>query len=238
MSSSKGSNFVTANKILSALPPQEYAHFFSHLELVTLARGKILYDFAEPISSAFFMLSGMVSLLSITEDGSTTQVSMVGSEGVIGIPLVLRVNKAPYRMMVQIPGKAMRARAELFAREFNRGGPLQDIVLRYIHALITQIAQSAACNRFHTVEERLSRWLLISHDRIKSDTLHLTQEALSHMLGATRTNVTAAANALKKKRVIDYRRGDITIIDRKRLEAIACECYKIVTAEIDYLRAA
>jgi len=229
---------VTSNRILATLPRREYTEFFSHLEPVHLARNKVLYEFGDPIRFAFFLTSGMVSLLCIMEDGSSTQVSMVGNEGVIGIPAILRVNKAPYRMMVQIPGKALRVRADFFTKEFRRDGPFQDIVLRYIHALIMQISHSAACNRFHTVEQRLSRWLLISHDRITSNTLHLTQEALSHMLGASRTNVTEAANSLRRKGIVDYHRGDIRIIDRQKLEAVACECYRTVCAEIDCIRAA
>lgn len=238
MSTYKETQILAGNQILGALPRQQYPLLFSHLELVNLPRSKILYDFTEVISSVFFMVSGMVSLLSITEDGSTTQVSMVGSEGVVGIAALLRVNKAPYRIMVQIPGKAMRVRVEVLVKEFNRGGPLQDMLLRYLHALITQISQSAACNRFHTIEQRLCRWLLISHDYVKSDTLALTQESLSHMLGATRTNVTEAANNLKRAGLIHYRRGDIQIIDRQGLEKAACECYRIVTKEIGRLRAA
>lgn len=238
MSTSKKNQILDSNQILAALPRQQYPLLFSHLEPVQLPRSKILYDFSDLISSVFFLTSGMVSLLSITEDGSTTQVSMVGNEGVVGVAAILRVNKAPYRIMVQIPGKAMRVKVEVLVKEFNRGGPLQDKLLRYLHALITQISQSAACNRFHTVKERLCRWLLISHDCVRSDTLVLTQESLSHMLGATRTNVTAAANNLKRTGLIHYRRGDIQIIDRQGLEKAACECYRIVAKEIGCLRAA
>lgn len=229
---------ILANQILAGLPRQQYPLLFSHLEPVQLPRSKILYDFTDLISDVFFMLSGMVSLLSITEDGSTTQVGMVGSEGVVGIAAILRVNKAPYRIMVQIPGKALRVRSEVLVKEFNRGGALQDMLLRYLHSLITQISQSAACNRFHTVEERLCRWLLISNDRVELARLSLTQEALSHMLGATRTNVTAAANKLKRAGLIHYRRGDIQIIDRQGLEEAACECYRILADEMGRLRAA
>jgi len=238
MSTSHESQILSTNQILAALSRQEYPSLFSHLQIVHLARSEILYDLADPMPSAFFIMSGMISLLSITEDGSTTQVSMVGNEGMVGIPAILRVNKTPYRIMVQIPGKAMRIRSDVLVKEFNRGGPLHDLLLRYIHTLITQISQSAACNRFHTVEQRLCRWLLISHDRVKADTLHLTQEALSHMLGATRTNVTSAAVNLRRAGLIDYRRGKIEIRDRKGMKKAACECYRIVTEEIGCLRAA
>lgn len=238
MSTTKEAQALTTNQMLAALSRQEYPLLFSHLEPIHLARGKILYDLGDSISSAFFLLSGMVSLLAITEDGSTTQISMVGNEGLVGIAALLKVNKAPYRVMVQIPGKAMRISTSVLIREFDRGGPLQTLTCRYLHALISQISQSAACNRFHTVEERLCRWLLISHDRVKADALPLTQEVLSHMLGATRTNVTEAAAHLKRAGLIDYRRGNIQVVDRQGLESTACECYRVVTAEISSLRVA
>lgn len=238
MSASHASSLLTANQILSVLPRLQYPLLFPKLEPVHLARGRILHNLAEPISSAFFIMSGMVSLMSITEDGSTTQIGMVGNEGVVGIPAVLRVNKAPYQAIVQIPGKAMRVRIDLLTNEFNRGDPLQDLLLRYIHALISQISQSAACNRFHSIEERLCRWLLISHDRIKSNTLQLTQEALSHMLGATRPNVTSAAISLRGTGLINYHHGSIRILDRQGLERAACECYRVITKEIGSFRAA
>jgi CRP-like cAMP-binding protein len=180
----------------------------------------------------------MVSLLATTENGSTTQVGMVGDEGLVGIPAVLRISKAPYQVTVQIPGRAMRVRAEILVREFAREGPLQDILLRYVHSLLCQISQSAACNRFHRIEQRLCRWLLISHDRVKADDLPLTQEALSHMLGATRTNVTKAASALKEAGLIQYRRGTIRIINRLAMENLSCECYRVITQEMGSFRAA
>ncbi|HEY0005396.1 MAG TPA: Crp/Fnr family transcriptional regulator [Pyrinomonadaceae bacterium] len=229
---------LTENRILAALSRQEYAYLFSRLQPVYLSRGKVLYDFADPFSYAYFLTNGMVSLLSITEDGSTTQVSMVGNEGIVGVASVLKVNKAPYRIIVQIPGQALRVRTDVLCSEFNRSGQLQDLMLRYLHALLTQISQSAACNRFHTIEERLCRWLLISHDRVKANMLQLTQETLSHMVGASRTNVTIAANNLKKSGLITYSRGNIEILDRVGLESASCECYRIITEEIGYLCAA
>lgn len=188
--------------------------------------------------SAFFITSGMVSLLATTEDGSATQVGMVGDEGVVGVPALLRIDKAPYQVMVQIPGTALRVRTDVFVKEFHRNGLLQDILLRYIHCLICQISQSAACNRFHTVEQRLSRWLLISQDKVNSKDLVLTQETLAHMLGATRTNVTKAAASLKLAGVIQYRHGRIHIINRPALEKLSCECYRVITEEIGCFLAA
>lgn len=238
MSSLGRSHILTSNQILSALPRQQYPLLFPSLEPVKLARGQILYDLADPIRSAFFIMSGMVSLLATTENGSTTQVGMVGDEGMVGIPAILRISKAPYQIIVQIPGRAMRVKPEVLVRESSREGPLQDILLRYIHSLICQCSQSAACNRFHTVEQRLCRWLLVSHDRVKSDLLPLTQEALSHMLGATRTNVTKAATALKLAGHIQYRHGNIRIVNRPGLEKLSCECYRVITEEIGSFRAA
>lgn len=238
MSSAGSSRVFTSNQILSALSPQTYPILFSNLQAVNLERGRILYDLAEPITSVYFITRGMVSLLATTENGSTTQVGMVGDEGLVGIPAVLRISKAPYQVTVQIPGRAMRVRAEILVREFAREGPLQDILLRYVHSLLCQISQSAACNRFHRIEQRLCRWLLISHDRVKADDLPLTQEALSHMLGATRTNVTKAASALKEAGLIQYRRGTIRIINRLAMENLSCECYRVITQEMGSFRAA
>ncbi|HKC63416.1 MAG TPA: Crp/Fnr family transcriptional regulator [Pyrinomonadaceae bacterium] len=229
---------LAGNQILSALPRQQYKRLFSCLEPVHLARSKILYHLADRITHAFFLTSGMVSLLATTEGGAVTEIGMVGNEGVVGVPVALGVEKAPYQIEVQIPGRALQVKSEVLVEEFNRGGQLQDMVLRYIHFLVTQIAQSAACNRFHTNEQRLCRWLLIARDRVKSDTLHLTHEAVSHMLGATRANVTTAAINLKRAGLIDYHRGNIEIVDRQGLETAACECYRHITEVIGSFRAA
>lgn len=238
MSLQKESRFPAINRILAALPRQEYANLFAQLEPTRLIRSKILYEFGAPVRHAYFVTSGMVSLLSIAENGATTEVSMVSTEGLIGVPIILGVETAPYRIMVQLPGTALRLRAEVLKREFQRGGPLQTLVLRYIHQLLLQITQSASCNRFHTTEQRLCRWLLISRDRIKSDTIDLTQEAVSHMLGAPRSRVTLAMGALKRAGLVQHTRGSIIIIDRPRLELSACECYKVVKDGIQHQLAA
>jgi CRP-like cAMP-binding protein len=238
MSSAGSPHTLTSNQILSALPRQQYPLLFSSLQAVTLDRGQILCDLADPIRSVFFVTSGMVSLLATTEDGSTTQVGMVGDEGVVGISAILKISKTPYQVIVQIPGRAMRLRAEVLVNEFSRDGPLQEILLRYVHSLICQISQSAACNRFHWIEQRLCRWLLISQDRVKSADLPLTQEALSHMLGATRTNVTKAATTLKRAGLIQYRHGNIQIVNRPALEKLSCECYRVISEELLSFRAA
>ena len=226
------------NQILFALSRQQYPLLFSNLEVVQLPRGKVVFHLAEPIKKVLFVASGMVSLLATTEDGSTTQVAMIGNEGLIGIPAVLGISKAPYQVTIQIPGRAMAVKAEILVEAFRQPGPLQDILLRYLHSLISQISQSAACNRFHTVEERLCRWLLVSCDRAKSNNLPLTQETLSYMLGAPRTNVTKAATALKRAGLIKYQRGDIQILNRLGLEQRGCECYRVISEHLGAFRAA
>jgi CRP-like cAMP-binding protein len=226
------------NQIINALSRKEYPALFASLQAVQLPRGKVLYELGDRIDYNFFVMSGMISVLAITEDGATTEITMIGNEGVAGISALLGINEAPYRMQVQIPGKGMRIRTTVLVEEFNRRGPLRDLMLRYIHSLILQISQSAACNRFHTIEQRLCRWLLVARDRVESDTLHLTQEALSHMLGSNRTNVTAAATSLKSAGLIEYRRGSIQILDQDELEKTACECYRAVREHLRYLRVA
>jgi CRP-like cAMP-binding protein len=229
---------LTTNQILDALSRKDYPVLFASLQAVHLPRGKVLYELGERIDYSFFMMSGMISLLAITQNGSTTELSMIGNEGVAGISALLGINEAPYRMAVEIPGKGMRIRTTVLLEEFRRSGPFHDLLLRYIHSLILQISQSAACNRFHSIEQRLCRWLLIAHDRVDSNTLHLTQEALSHMLGSNRTNVTAAAASLKSAGLIEYHRGSIRILDQDKLEKTACECYRAVTDHLGYFRAA
>jgi CRP-like cAMP-binding protein len=177
----------------------------------------------------------MLSLLSITEEGRTIEVGMIGNEGMTGVPVILRSGKAPYEVMVQLAGNALRIRGDALREAFNRGGTLQDLLLRYTHSLLIQVAQSAACNRFHTVEERLCRWLLVSRDRVQTDTIQLTQEFISHMLGVPRTSVTMIAGALQKEGLIKYSRGKITLLDRRGLEAASCECYRRVQEGIGQL---
>ena len=226
------------NRLLAALPRAEYLRLLPHLKLVHLPPGKILYDVGESVRYAYFPRGGMISLLSITEDGRTVEVGMIGNEGVAGIAAVLRTGTAPYQMMVQLPSNAMRISGEVLQEEFRRSHALQDLLLRYTHMLLLQVAQSSACNRFHTVEERLCRWLLISRDRLQTDTLHLTQEFLAHMLGVPRTSVTMAAVDLQRKGLVRCGRGRITIVDNGQLEATACECLRVVRTGISQFLAA
>ena len=214
------------NRLLASLPQDEYARLSPHLELVRLTPGKILYNAGDAVRHAYFPKGGMICLLSTTERGRTIEVAMISNEGMAGIPIILRCEAAPYQVMVQLAGNALRIRASALQAEFNRGGRFQHLLLQYTHTLLTQIAQSAACNRFHTVEERLCRWLLVSRDRVQTDTIRLTQEFLSHMLGTPRSSVTAVAGTLQREGLIAYQRGKITILDRRGLEAASCECYR------------
>lgn len=232
MSLVKASISPFENRILATLPRLEYARLSSQLEIVKLPQGKTLYEAGGTIRHAYFLKSGMASLLSMTEDGDTVEVGMVGNEGVIGLPAILRINSTPYQVVVQLPTTAARIRADVLRTEFDQGGRLQDLLLRYMHTLLTQISQSAACNRYHSMRARLCRWLLVSRDRVHSNTLNLTQEFLSQMIGAPRTRVTMVACDLQKKGLIRYSRGKIQILDRQGLETISCECYRIVREEI------
>ena len=199
---------ASENRLLAALPRQEYERLLPHLERVHLPQGKVISEVSDLIRHAYFPFNGIVSLLSMTEDGETIEVAMVGNEGMIGVPIVLRAGITPYRTMVQITGEAMRLKAEALIKEFNQGGRFQDLLLRYAHALLAHVSQSAVCGRFHTVEARLSRWLLVTRDRVNSDSFQYTQEFLSHMLGTPRTVVSVAACNLQDAGLICYRRGE------------------------------
>lgn len=226
------------NRILAALPRAEYESLLPYLKEVHLPRGKVLFEEGDLITHAYFPLSGVVSLLCMTEAGETVEVAMVGNEGMVGVPIILRVGLTVHRSMVHIQADALRIRSDLLKVEFDRNGPLQDLLLKFTHTLIAQITQSAVCNRFHTVEARLGRWLLVIYDRVRKDTFSLTQEFISHMLGTPRTVVTVAANKLQDAGYIHYRRGKITILDRQGLESAACGCYRVVTNEISRFTAA
>jgi CRP-like cAMP-binding protein len=238
MSLLKDPNDRFGNRLLAALPREEYARLSSHLVLVRLTPGKILYNAGDIVSHALFPKAGMICLLSTTAGGRTIEVGMIGNEGMSGVSIVLRSEIAPYQVMVQLAGHAIRIRGDVLRAEFNRCGRFQDLLLRYTHTVLLQIAQSAACNGFHTVRERLCRWLLVSHDHVPTDTIPLTQEFLSLMLGVPRTSVTMIAGALQKEGVIRYRRGKISILDRPRLERASCECYRLVRQEDEHFHVA
>lgn len=222
------------NRLLAALPREEFDRLRPHMENMHIAQSEIVYQAGDTVRDLYFPNNGMVSLLSMDEAGTTIEVGMVGHEGVVGLPVILRLNTTPYLAMVQIASDVVRIRGNVVKVEFDRGGRLQDLLLRYTHVLITQISQSAVCNRFHTIEKRLCRWLLIARDRVKSDSLNLTQEIIAHMLGTPRTGVTMAAVSLQRAGLISYSRGKIIILDRRRMEANSCECYRIVKKEFDH----
>jgi CRP-like cAMP-binding protein len=227
-------HLASENKILSALPQDEYERLLPHLERVQLPQSKVVSDAGDIIRHAYFPLSGMFSLLSTTENGETLEVAMVGNEGVVGVSLAWKARNVPYQVMVQITADTLRVNATTLMAELRRGSRLEELMLMYAHSTLVHVSQSAVCGRFHTVEKRLCRWLLVARDRIKSNDVQLTQEIISHMLGTPRTVVTTAACNLQDAGLIRYRRGKITILDPQGLEKAACECYKVVKKELSY----
>lgn len=221
------------NQILASLSPQKYESVLPHLEQVQLIRGQILNEIGLTIEYAYFPTEGVISLLSAIEDGGTIQIGFIGNDGVAGLSVILGVKVSPYRAMVQIPSVAMRIKAKVLKSEFDQGGRLKEVVLRYAHALLTQVSQFAVCNHFHKVEKRLCLWLLITRDLIQSDTFEFTQEFLANMLGVPRTSITMIAGSLQKAGLIHYRRGKIQLLDHHGLESAVCECYQIIKEERD-----
>jgi len=222
------------NRILAALPPEQFARLQPHLSTVRLERDEVLYITGDEIRYVYFPISGLMSLLSTTETGSTVAVAMVGNEGIIGLPVILKNKMIPYEVTVQTETVAYRMKAEDLQREFDRCEALHELILRYLNVLIAEISQSALCHRFHTVEEALGRWLLMAQHRLNTDSLNLTQEIISHALGVPRTGVTMAAGALQRAGLIRYSRGKIVIVDRARLEANSCECFRIIHDELNH----
>lgn len=221
------------NRILAGLSRKEYARIAPDLQLVTLTPGQVLYEPGGIMQWAYFLGTAIVSTLSQAEEGTTIEVSLAGSEGVIGIPIILRSHVLPYRIVVQGSGTAWRMKAEELRKEFDRCGPLHRLLLHYLHTLIVQLSQSSACNQFHTTRQRLCRWLLTSQDLSGSSELRATQEFLSQMLGVNRGSANQAAGSLQKAGLIRYRRGRISILDRSGLETAVCECYRIIRSEFD-----
>ncbi len=217
------------NRILAALPREKYSRLFSDLRLVTLNEQEVLYSVEEKIDCAYFINTGMASLMSITYEGNSIEVGNVGSEGMIGIPVLLRQDRTPHQILVQVPGDAFVVSTDILKQEFEREGELKEQLLCYTHVLATYMSQLGVCNHFHTVDKRLCRWLLISSYQVQSHSLHLTHESLSQVLGTGRTGVTMAANKLQRLGLIEYSRGQITILNRPGMEALSCDCYKITT---------
>ena len=223
------------NRLLSALPREEYERLLPHLETVSLRFNQIIYAPNEPIEHVYFPNSGIISLVNLTEDGGTVEAATVGNEGMVGIPVLLGADRIVGQAVSQIVGDALRMKADVFKREVTPSSSLYNLLLRYTLALLNLISQSVACNRRHSVEERCCRWLLLCHDRVQSDQFYITQEFLSQMLGVRRSSVSVVAAILQKAGLIRYHRGKMTLLDRKGLEAVSCECYRIVKDEFDRL---
>lgn len=223
------------NHLLSALPADDYKRIVAHLELVPLPLGDILYEPGIKLRYVYFPTTAIVSLLYVMEDGASAEIAIVGNEGILGISLFMGGETTPSRAVVQSAGYGFRLKAQLLKDEFGRFGPFLRLLLRYTQALITQMAQTAVCNRHHSVDQQLCRWLLLSLDRLASSELSMTQELIANMLGVRREGVTEAAGKLQQAGLIHYRRGRITVLDRPRLEARACECYQVVKTEFDRL---
>ena len=224
-----------ANRLLAALPREEYERVLPSLQQVSFELGEVVYEFAERLDYVFFPTTSIVSLLYTMENGSSAEMGLTGNDGVVGIALFMGGGTMPNRAVVQSAGAAIRMKAKLLQDEFARGGKFQYLLLRYTQALITQISQTAVCNRLHSVEQQLCRWLLLSHDRVKSDELIMTQELIADMLGVRREGVTVAAGHLQDIGAISYVRGHIKILDRQKLEQTVCECYRVVKDEFDRL---
>jgi CRP-like cAMP-binding protein len=223
------------NRLLAGLPQSEVERVLPHLELVPLKLGSVLYEAGDPLRSVYFPTDSIVSLLYVMEDGNSAEIAMVGAEGMVGVTAFTGGETTTTRALVQSAGSAFQLDKEVVKREFSRGGPLQQALLRYTQALMTQMGQTAVCNRHHTVSQQLCRWLLLSLDRLPSTQLHMTQELIANMLGVRREGVTEAAGKLQDAGLIKYSRGHITVLDRAKLEASACECYTVVKKEFQRL---
>jgi len=223
------------NHLLAALAENEFARLKPDLEPVLLPLGKVIYESGEQLEYIYFPTTAIISLLYIMENGSTAEIGMAGNDGLVGIALFMGGSTTPNRAVVQSAGNAFRLRSKALRSEFQLGGDFQNILLRYTQYLMTQISQTAVCNRLHSVEQQLCRWLLINHDLLQTNKLIMTHELIANMLGVRREGVSIAAGHLQKKGLIKYVRGTITMLDRKGLENTVCECYKVVKEEYDRL---
>ena len=223
------------NRLLAAIPTAEWPRWAPHLESVALPLGKVIYEPGARLSYVYFPTTAIVSLLYVMEDGASAEIAVVGHDGIVGISLFMGGDSTINRAVVQSAGKGFRLKSNLLLQEFNRAGPVLHLLLRYTQALITQMSQTAVCNRHHSLDQQLCRWLLLSLDRLESNELVMTQELIANMLGVRREGVTEAAGQLQKAGLIRYQRGHITVIDRAGLEARTCECYAVVKREYDRL---
>ena len=223
------------NRLLAALPEEERARLFPHLALVPMPLGAVVCEPGMPMHHVYFPTTCIVSLLYVMEDGASAEIAVVGNEGIVGISVFMGGETTTSRAVVQSAGHAYRLKGQLLKDAFFRAGPMQLLLLRYTQALLTQMAQTAVCNRHHSVDQQLCRWLLLSLDRLSSNELTMTQELIANMLGVRREGVTEAAGNLQRAGLIHYSRGKITVLDRPGLEARVCECYQVVKKEFDRL---
>jgi CRP-like cAMP-binding protein len=223
------------NHLLAALSVAERERLHPHLQAVAMPLGKVLYESGDTLRHVYFPIDCIASLLYVMKDGASAEISVVGNEGLVGIALFMGGNTTPSRAIVQSAGSAFRLAGQRLKDEFHRNGEMQILLLRYTQALITQMAQTAVCNRHHSLDQQLCRWLLLSLDRLPSNKLTMTQELIANMLGVRREGVTESAGKLQKSGVIHYSRGQITVLDRPMLEKLCCECYEVVKRETDRL---
>lgn len=223
------------NRLLAALPAADYRQIEGSLERVAMPLGEAVYESGETRGYVYFPTTSIVSLLYVLADGGSAEIAVTGCDGLVGISLFMGGETTPSRAVVQSAGEGYRLPAAVLKKEFERGGALQHLLLRYTQALITQMAQTAVCNRHHSVDQQLCRWLLLSLDRLPANKLVMTQELIANMLGVRREGVTEAAGKLQTAGLIEYRRGRITVLDRKRIEKRVCECYAVVKREYDRL---
>jgi CRP-like cAMP-binding protein len=226
---------TSRNKLLAALPDAHLAAWQGKLEPMEMPLGKVLYEPGTKLTHVVFPTTAIVSLLYVMENGASAEIAIVGNEGIVGVSLFMGGQSTPSRAVVQSAGEGVRLKANVLMQEFNRAGPVLHVLLRYTQALITQMSQTAVCNRHHSLDQQLCRWLLLSLDRLSSNQLVMTQELIANMLGVRREGVTEAAGNLHRAGLIDYRRGRITVLDRAQLERRTCECYAVVKKEYDRL---
>jgi CRP-like cAMP-binding protein len=225
----------TQNHLLAMLPAEVQERLFPHLKLIPMPLGKVLYESGDKMTTVYFPIDSIVSLLYVMQNGASAEISVVGNEGLIGISLFMGGESTPSRALVQSAGHAWQLSGQRLKDEFNRHGEMLLLMLRYTQSLITQMAQTAVCNRHHTIDQQLCRWLLLSLDRLPGNRLTMTQELIANMLGVRREGVTEAASKLQKLGIIEYSRGKITVLDRPKLEKLTCECYAVVRKESERL---
>lgn len=229
----KETSSLITNRLLAALPRDEYERLLPNSQVIRMPRNRILYEAGDEVRSAYFLSEGMVSLLAITEDGQTVDICTIGNEGVVGMPIVLSVPVMPCRVVTQLPCEALMIKNAPLLIEFNRGKALQKLFLKYAYAQQSEMIQSAVCHSLHTIRQRFCRWLLVISDSVQSDSFNVTQEHIANMLGHQRNRITLAARELSQQGLIAYGGGNMKILDRAGLEDAACECYRVVKDSVE-----